>query len=211
MHRSIKRYDQLLDNMVRPPGGKTREDINHPDGAKAAANDGDIPADCSGPPVKESEEIDILQIPAATMRLAMLEYIVTPALAERIIETYKASFFDSLKAFFNTFSFLSRSLTKRSHKAACLDFIAASASATYIATQSHRQRLQLSQNSTAICNVLLFASHNSDSTPTISLSMHSPWKELELQMVKPNDTGFHCPAGDFRQVQGHYSFLNLTK
>ena len=87
---NVAKYTQLLDS-VASKGQPPREDITLPELTPTSDTTADIQADCSGPAIEESAEIDVLQIPICDMRKAMLEYIVAPVLSERLSEKYKAS------------------------------------------------------------------------------------------------------------------------
>ena len=87
---NVAKYTQLLDS-VASKGQPPREDITLPEPTPTSDTTSDIQADCSGPAIEESAEIDVLQIPICDMRKAMLEYIVAPVLSERLSEKYKAS------------------------------------------------------------------------------------------------------------------------
>jgi hypothetical protein len=86
----VANYTQMLNN-VASTGQPPREDITLPEPTPESDTNSDIQADCSGPAIEESAEIDVLQIPICDMRKAMLEYIVAPVLNERLSERYKAS------------------------------------------------------------------------------------------------------------------------
>ena len=143
----VAKYTQLL-HSVASKGQPPREDITLPEPTPRSDTDSDIQADCSGPAIEESSEIDVLQIPICDMRKAMLEYIVAPVLNERLSERYKASsLFISL---FRTHR-LSRLLKKKSPMAAIQVFTAPNACVTPIVILSHRQYFQTSRPSSDIC------------------------------------------------------------
>ncbi|KAJ7808820.1 hypothetical protein B0H13DRAFT_2480063 [Mycena leptocephala] len=144
----------------------------------ATAEDEDVPD--APPDLNESAERDILQIPVAEARRALLEYYLEPIFRRERFEAYRVIPFSS-------------ALHRTHGQQATAAEIAAGAKAGY---KCPRCSLYLHQNPVP--------SATFDAISQLErhlLSMHSEWADLELQIVDvgPGNVSYKCPAGDFRQ------------